>query len=122
MALGNVSTDASGEPSGRPVVVLASGEVDLALAPELDRQIAGALEQNRGVIVDLSGATFLDSVALGVLINAQRESQSAGTELYLIIADERVARVFELTGLQSAFSIFDSRAALTDHLAGPAPQ
>ncbi len=122
MALGNVSTDAGSEPSGLPVVVLASGEVDLALAPDLDRQIAGALKQNRGVIVDLSGATFLDSIALGVLIAARQESESAGTELYLIIADERVARVFELTGLQSAFSIFDSRAALTAHLAGTAPQ
>src|SRR5512133_861971 len=50
-------------------VVAASGELDLAIAPELRRRLHAVIEDGiTDVIVDLSEATFVDSTILGVLV------------------------------------------------------
>jgi anti-sigma B factor antagonist len=121
MAMGKVSTERDGASPGLPIVAV-SGEVDLALAPSMEEQIASALDQSHAVIVDLGAATFIDSVALGTLISARQRCESSGETLYLIVSDHRVKRVFELTGLESAFSMFETRQALMDHVAATGSQ
>jgi anti-sigma B factor antagonist len=115
MPMGEVTTETSGSPPS-PVVVVISGEVDLAMAPAMNDHIAAALSKDSDLIVDLSAATFIDSVALGVLTLALERCEDAGHKLFMVISDARVLRVFELTGLTSSFAIFDSRAALSAHL------
>jgi anti-sigma B factor antagonist len=115
MAMGKVQTEESGSLPGL-IVVTVSGEVDLAMAPAMDSNLSAALGQGQDIVVDLSDATFLDSVALGVLTWALEASQEAGRRLFLIISDQRVLRVFELTGLTGSFAIFDTRADLIERL------
>jgi anti-sigma B factor antagonist len=115
MAMGKVQTEETGSLPGL-VVVSVSGEVDLAVAPALDSHLSAALGQGQDIVVDLAEATFLDSVALGVLTWALEQSQEAGRGLFLIISDERVLRVFELTGLTGSFAIFETRADLIERL------
>ena len=115
MAMGKVQTEASSSIPGLSVVV-ASGEVDLAMAPAMDSHLSAALGQGKDIVVDLSDATFIDSVALGVLTWALEGSREAGRRLFLLISDQRVLRVFELTGLTDSFSIFASRADLIERL------
>lgn len=121
MAMGKVSTEAGVTSLDMPIITV-SGEVDLALAPAMEEQMATALDQDHCVVIDLGGATFIDSVALGTLISARQKCELSGGVLYLIVSDERVKRVFELTGLQSVFMMFDSREALFEHLAGTGPE
>ncbi len=116
MAMGKVRTDSVDLFSGLPVVV-AYGEVDLATAPEMENHLSTALGTEGDVAVDLSGASFLDSVALGVLTRALERCEEKNRRLFLIIGDPRVLRVFELTGLITRFPIFASRAELERHLA-----
>ena len=66
MAMGKVQTEESGSLPGL-IVVTVSGEVDLAVAPAMDSHLSAALGQGQDIVVDLTDATFLDSVALGVL-------------------------------------------------------
>jgi anti-sigma B factor antagonist len=115
MAMGKVQTEESGSLPGL-IVVTVSGEVDLAVAPAMDSHLSAALGQGQDIVVDLTDATFLDSVALGVLTWSLEASQEAGRKLFLIISDQRVLRVFELTGLTGSFAIFDTRADLTKSL------
>jgi anti-anti-sigma factor len=115
MALGQVHTETSGSYPGIPIVT-AAGEVDLAIAPTMETHIGRALEQKSDLIIDLSGASFIDSVALGVLTWALERTDTTGHRLFLVADDPRVLRVFELTGLTASFAIFDSRAALSTHL------
>jgi anti-sigma B factor antagonist len=115
MAMGKVQTEESGSLPGL-IVVTVSGEVDLAVAPAMDSHLSAALGQGQDVVVDLTDATFLDSVALGVLTWSLEASQEAGRKLFLIISDQRVLRVFELTGLTGSFEIFDTRADLMKRL------
>lgn len=100
-------------------VVRAAGEVDLAVAPELEADINAALAAGRSaVVVDLSQATFLDSMALGVLAAARKKCREAGGDVYLVIEEPRILKVFEITGLLGEFQIFGDRGQLEQHLQG----
>lgn len=114
MAMGKVETEVNGLPGLTTVAV--SGEVDLAVAPAMDSHLSAALGQGKDIVVDLSRATFLDSVALGVLTWALERCTEAGRRLFLILSDQRVLRVFELTGLTGSFAIFATRPDLIEHL------
>ncbi|MDA8313550.1 MAG: STAS domain-containing protein [Actinomycetota bacterium] len=97
-----------GVVDGVPVVA-ASGEIDVATAPPLrDRLQALTTSGNANVVVDLLGVTFLDSTALGVLVGALKRCREAGGDLPLVIAEPRILKVFEITGLTGVFSIFET--------------
>jgi anti-sigma B factor antagonist len=95
------------EIDGVPVVS-AAGEIDVATAPPLrDRLQALTTSGKSTVVVDLLGVTFLDSTALGVLVGALKRCREAGGDLPLVIAEPRILKVFEITGLTGVFPIFD---------------
>jgi len=58
------------------------------------------------VVVDLLGVTFMDSTALGVLVGALKRCRQAGGSMRIVVADPRVLKVFEITGLTELFSLF----------------
>lgn len=90
-------------------VVRVTGEIDVATAPEL----RGHLVDHEGadeavVVVDLSGVTFLDSTALGVLVGSYRRLTDGGGSLRLVVTEPRILKVLEITDLLSVFPIFDT--------------
>ena len=91
---------------GGTSVVTVAGEVDVATAPALRDCLDQAVRRAEGaVVVDLLGVTFIDSTGLGVLIGAQRGCAEDGRELQLVIAEPRILKVFEITGLTELFPI-----------------
>jgi anti-sigma B factor antagonist len=103
------------EASPDGVAVLSvTGELDIATAPRLREQLESTIEAGSDpVIVDLLGVTFIDSTALGVLIGALKKCRESDTELRLVVAEARVLKVFEITGLTSVFSVFPTVDAAT---------
>lgn len=92
-------------PADLPVVALA-GEIDLAVAPAMqDRLDALFGEGKTTIVVDLLDATFLDSIALGVLVGALERCRKSGGELHLVVTEPRILRVLEITGLVTTFPI-----------------
>ena len=101
------------DSTGGPAVVTVSGEIDLAVAPSLRESLTELLEAGHcNIFVDLIDATFLDSIALGVLVGALEQCRQAGGDLYLVVAEPRILRVLEITGLANTFTIHRSRAEL----------
>ncbi len=97
-------------PEGQPVVIL-TGEIDLGVAPSLRQRLAELVAGGRSrICVDLLGATFLDSIALGVLVGALERCREAGGDLCLVVTEPRILRVLEITGLASTFTIRSSHA------------
>ena len=87
-------------------VVAAGGELDLHTAERLREQLADALELGgRRILVDLTGVCFMDSTALGVLVDAAKVLRSSGGQMVLVADDPRVTRVIEITGLGGVFRI-----------------
>ena len=100
-------------------VVAAGGELDLYTAERLREKLADALELGgRRVLVDLTGVSFLDSTALGVLVGAAEALRSSGGQMVLVADDPRVTRVIEITGLGRVFRIEASLAEAVQQLVG----
>jgi anti-sigma B factor antagonist len=99
-------------------VVSLRGEIDAQTAPRLGSRLFGlADEGKRGVVVDLSDVTFMDSTAIGVLLNALAYFTARHAQLVLVCPTERVLRPFEVTGLLDIISVCDSREEALDRLA-----
>jgi anti-sigma B factor antagonist len=86
------------------------GELDLAMAPWLQDQLNALFVGGAtSIVVDLSGATFLDSTALGVLVGALNKCREQGGQAHLIVTEPQILRVLTITGLTDAFSLHTSR-------------
>lgn len=93
------------------------GEVDLSTAPELKAALGDVIGSGaRGVLVDLSGATFIDSTTLGVLMGAVKRLRPAGGELVISCRDPNIRKIFEITLLDRVFRIFDTAEEGIAHL------
>ena len=89
------------------VVVRLVGEIDLYNAEEVGSALAGlAAEQPQRVVVDLSEVEFVDSTALGALIEARR--QLGESALVLAAPLPEVRRALEVAGLIDHFPVRDS--------------
>lgn len=90
------------------LLVTATGEVDLATAPALRQALNDAADTTTAhVTADLRAVTFLDSTGLGVLIATHRRLADAGGQLVIRCANDRVLRVFHITGLDDVLTIVD---------------
>lgn len=96
---------------GLPVVAV-SGEIDVATAPQLRECLHRVIADGASTIVlDLLGVTFLDSTALGVLVGALKRCREVGGDLHIVVADPRIVKIFEITGLTNVFTITDTLEA-----------
>jgi len=95
-----------------PPVIAVSGEIDVATAPQLREGLHHVIAAGEStVVLDLLGVTFLDSTALGVLVGALKRCRELGGDLHLVVADPRIMKIFEITGLTSVFTIAESLQA-----------
>ena len=81
-------------------VVTVEGELDIAAVPALRdelRRIDG--DGGQDVIVDLLAVPFVDSVALGLLVEASKRMKARGGVFRIVSDDRRIARIIEITGL-----------------------
>jgi anti-sigma B factor antagonist len=98
----------------RIAIVVAVGELDAYVVPDLASAFAAA-HGARGVIADLEHVSFMDSSALGHVVRAARELDENGVALRVVLPGGPARRIFEITGLDRALPIAESRrAALAD--------
>jgi anti-sigma B factor antagonist len=90
------------------LVVSLGGELDLYNADEVREALAGAADrQPERLVVDLSGVEFIDSTALGVLIEAR--TKLTNRRAFLLAAPGlETRRALEVSGLDRHFGIHDS--------------
>ena len=85
------------------------GEVDVYTAPQLKQQLVRLLESGtKELVVDLTKVEYLDSTALGVLIGGLRRMRERDGNMVLVCPSPRILRVFEITGLDKIFEIYNS--------------
>jgi anti-sigma B factor antagonist len=103
---------------GAVAVVVLVGEVDLYTAPKFKDVVMHSIDDGaRGVVVDLTGATFIDSTALGVLVSAGKRLRPQRGALAIACLDGNIRRILEITGLGGVFAICPNRAAALEALA-----
>ena len=100
---GAFHVELSGPPDAPLVTV--TGELDLGTAPRLRDALRALPDGLRLVELDLSGVSFIDSTALGVLLAAYKRHQTVGGEFTVIASSPVVAKVLEISGLSSLLGI-----------------
>jgi anti-sigma B factor antagonist len=111
------SGNASGEfsideerPDPHSVVIAIRGDADLTAASELRDRLGEAIADGPSVLVlDLSQATFLDSMALGVFLSGMRSQRARGGRFRVVAPRADIRRIFELTLLDRVFDLDLSR-------------
>jgi len=106
-------------------VITFSGEHDLNTAPDLRHKLAAEIDDGFAIVVDLSGAAFIDSSILGAMLDARRRARDAGIgfEVTLNSGAQPVERVLDVTGLRSSLPVHSTRAeAIEAARSGPAGQ
>jgi anti-sigma B factor antagonist len=94
------------------VVVVVEGEHDIYTAPTLRERLDEAIGRGDAVVVDLTGATFVDSSVLGALLDARRRALDAGQGFVVCIGDEvepGVQRILDITGLVPVLPVVNGR-------------
>jgi anti-sigma B factor antagonist len=90
--------------------VSVAGELDQGTAPELREALAEALgDPTVPVLVDLSDCNFIDSTGLSLLVEAKRRLSEESRRFGVCCPDADVRRLLELTGIDRAVGLFDTR-------------
>ncbi len=108
--------------SGIAVLEL-EGEHDIYTAPKLRDRLGELVETGPGVVVNLSGASFVDSSILGALLNARQRAVDARKGFAVCLtpqSEAAVRRVFEMTGLYETLPVLpDLDRAIATAASGP---
>jgi anti-sigma B factor antagonist len=93
------------------------GELDQGTAPELRGVLAEAVgEAPASVLVDLSDCNFIDSTGLSLLVEAKRRLTDEDRRFGVCCPDADVRRLLELTGIDRAVGLFDTREQAVEAL------
>jgi anti-sigma B factor antagonist len=90
-------------------IVDVEGEIDVYTAPRL-RELLIELVNNGyyQLVVNMEKVEFLDSTGLGVLVGGLKRVRAHDGSLDLVCTQERILKIFRITGLTKVFGIHDT--------------
>ena len=113
-ALGGDTVDLSlqtREVDSRTIVAV-GGEIDVYTAPKLRDKITELVgDGHHNLVIDMENVDFLDSTGLGVLVGGLKKVRAHDGTMELICSQDRLLKIFRITGLAKVFVIHDSLAA-----------
>ena len=98
-------------------IIEVGGEIDVYTAPKLRDKITELVGNgNYNLVIDMEKVDFLDSTGLGVLVGGLKKVRAHDGSMRLICNQERLLKIFRITGLAKVFVIHGSQAdALAEH-------
>lgn len=109
MSLLEVSTE---QYPGQTRLVLA-GELDIASADGLEKQLAAAeVDAPATLVLDLRRVEFIDSTGIRTLVAADERARSQGRRLAVVPGPNAVARILAVTQLDQHLEIVDDPDAV----------
>jgi anti-sigma B factor antagonist len=90
-------------------VLAATGEVDVATAPQLRQEAVRLVSAGHTrLVIDLSGVDFLDSTGLGVVVGVLKRVRTYDGELAIAGAENHVRKVFDITRISDVLPMFET--------------
>ena len=87
-------------------VVDVEGEIDIYTAPRLRELLIDLASKNSyQLVINMDKVGFLDSTGLGVLVGGLKRVRPHDGSLDLVCTQERILKVFRITGLTKVFGI-----------------
>ncbi|MGI5153713.1 STAS domain-containing protein [Microbispora sp. CA-102843] len=110
-----VLTPVSAPVADHVLVVALDGALDYTNAERLCQDVETALgEEHRELILDLGGLDFCDSTGIRILLSVRKLMQERNGAVTLAGLNARLARIFRVTGLISAFTVAPDLAEAVD--------
>jgi anti-sigma B factor antagonist len=98
------------QEGGRTIIEV-GGEIDVYTAPKLRDKITELVGNgNYNLVIDMEKVEFLDSTGLGVLVGGLKKVRAHDGSMRLICNQERLLKIFRITGLAKVFVIHGSQA------------
>jgi anti-sigma B factor antagonist len=92
-------------------IIEVGGEIDVYTAPKLRDKITELVGNgNYHLVIDMEKVDFLDSTGLGVLVGGLKKVRAHDGSMRLICNQERLLKIFRITGLAKVFAIHGSQA------------
>ena len=94
---------------GEHTVVQIAGEIDVYTAPKLREALIELVNEGHyHLVIDVESVEFLDSTGLGVLVGGLKRVRAHEGSLAVVCTQERLLKIFRITGLTKVFAIRDS--------------
>jgi anti-sigma B factor antagonist len=94
------------QDSDESAIVRVAGELEITTCPEFRLCLDEAIEQSTPrIVIDLTGATFIDSAAMGALVSCGRRLAERDALLEIWCRENNVARALRVTGLDHMFAV-----------------
>ena len=104
---------------GVRTVISVTGEIDVYTAPTLRERLNELVADGEyHLVVDMAGVDFLDSTGLGVLVGGLKRVRSYDGTLSLVCSQEKILKVFRITGLTKVFPIHATLAEALEDTSG----
>ena len=85
------------------------GEIDMYTAPRLRELLIDLVSKGSyQLVVNLDKVGFLDSTGLGVLVGGLRRVRAHDGSLDLVCTQQRILKIFRITGLTEVFGIYET--------------
>jgi anti-sigma B factor antagonist len=97
---------------GAVVVVTVSGELDITTTPALREALDQAIaEKPDTLVLDLTGISFMDSIALAAVLQASRKIGDARRLPIIVDAGSYARLILDATGLSDRLDVVAAREA-----------
>ncbi len=111
-----MSIDLKLDKAGDTVTLEVTGDIDMSSSTKVRDALAPLFQNNNKVIVvDLSGVSYIDSSGIATLVEGLQWSHNSKNKFRLAALNPGVKDVFEIARLLSVFEVFDTKEqALTE--------
>ena len=90
-------------------VIDVRGQIDIYTAPRLRELLINLVSKGSyQLVVNLDKVGFLDSTGLGVLVGGLRRVRAHDGSLDLVCTQQRILKIFRITGLTEVFGIYQT--------------
>jgi anti-sigma B factor antagonist len=100
-----------------PIIDL-SGELDAYTCSAFRDAMIEIIEQgNFNIVVSMADVEYIDSSGLGTLVGGLKRASEKGGRIAVVCKSHQIRKVFEITGLEKVFPIFDDETLAAKELA-----
>ncbi len=89
-------------------VVEMTGELDSTTAPTVQNQILPLAQENRRIVLDMSGTLYMSSAGLRILLLLYRQISSGSGRIALAGLSDEIKDTMNITGFLNFFKIYDN--------------
>ncbi len=98
--------------NGKVTTIELSGEVDAYTSARFREVMVETIENGgANLIVSMLGVEYIDSSGLGALVGGLKRASEHDGRIVIVCDQPQVRKVFEITGLEKVFTLFDTEDA-----------